>query len=111
MEVLLVIILLVAAFIPLLQVFSSGLLVSNEVKGSNTAVILAQQKLGEIKNISFSAITNEAKAVISTYPAYQRQVIVTTPSTNLKDIMIIVYWKPGEGHETSVSIETFISNF
>ena len=111
MEVLLVIILLAAAFIPLLQVFSSGLLVSNEIKGSNTAIILAQQKLGEIKNTSFSAISSEAKAVISAYPAYQRQVIVNTPSTNLKDIMIIVYWKPGEGSETSVSVETFISNF
>lgn len=104
-------ILIAAALLPLLQMFSSGLLVSSEVKGSNTAIILAQKKLEEIKSSSFSTITNEAKATISEYPAYKREVVVTLPSSNLKRVKVIVYWSPGEGSELNVYVETFISNF
>jgi type IV pilus assembly protein PilV len=111
LEVLLVIIILAAVFFPLLQMFSSGLVVSDEVRGTNTAVILAQQKMEDIKNTAFASITSESRTVISSYPAYSRQVNVSTPQTNLKDIQVIVYWAAGEGAGTSVSIETLISNF
>lgn len=110
-EVMIVLILLVAAFFPLLQMFSSGLLVSNEVKGTNTAIIIGQKKLETIKNLPYSSITNEAKTVVASYPAYSTRVIVNQTSTNIKDVQIVVYWYIGEGHETSVSIETLISNF
>jgi prepilin-type N-terminal cleavage/methylation domain-containing protein len=111
LEVLLVIVLLVAVFFPLLQMLSSGLLVSNEVKGTNTAVILAQQKIESLKNTAFDSIASESKATIESYPAYSRRVLVSSPQTNLKDVKVIVYWRPDTGSETSVSVETFISNF
>jgi prepilin-type N-terminal cleavage/methylation domain-containing protein len=114
LEVLLVIIILAAVFFPLLQMFSSGLLVSDEVRGTNTAVILAQQKMEEIKNTTFASITSEPRTVISSYPAYSRQVNVSmldTPQNKLLDIQVIVYWATGEGAGTNVSIETLISNF
>jgi len=111
MEVLLVIIILAAVFFPMLQMLSSGLLVSSEVKGTNKAIILAQKKIEEIRNSAFSAISSEAKAIISEDPAYQRQVIVATPSTNLKNVKVIVSWSPGEGSETCITIETYVSNF
>jgi len=111
LEVLLVIIILAAVFFPLLQMFSSGLLVSDEVRGTNTAIILAQQKMEEIRNTAFFSISSETKTIISSFPAYSRQVNVSVPQNNLKDVQVIVFWHPGEGSETSVSIETFISNF
>jgi prepilin-type N-terminal cleavage/methylation domain-containing protein len=111
LEVMLVIIVLVAVFFPLLEMLSSGLLVSDEVKGTNTAVILAQQKIESIKNSAFASISAETKTTVSSYPAYSREVRISTPQTNLKDIQVIVYWRPGTGSQTSVSIETFISNF
>ena len=104
-------IMLSAVFFPLLQMLSSGLLVSDEVRGTNTAVILAQQKMEDINNTSFFSISSEPRTIISSYPAYSRQVNVSTPQTNLKDIQVIVYWATGEGTGTSVSIETLISNF
>ena len=110
-EILLVILLVSAVFFPLLHVFSTGLLVSSDVKGSNTAVILAQQKLEELRNAPYTAITSEVKSAITDSPAYSRQIIVNEQSTNLKDVTVIVYWKPGEGSETSVSIETYITNY
>ena len=114
LEVMLVMIVLAAVLVPLLQVLSTGLLVSDEVKGTNTAAILAQQKIEEIKNTAFASITNEAKTTIASYPAYSRQVKVSTldtPQNKLIDVQVIVFWRPGTGVETSVSIETLISNF
>jgi len=104
-------IVLAAVLVPLLQVLSTGLLASDEVKGTNTAAILAQQKIEELKDTGFASISSEAKTAIASYPAYSRQVIVSTPHTDLKDIQVTVFWRPGTGVETSVSIETLISNF
>lgn len=111
LEVLLVMIILAAVFFPLLQMLSSGLVASNEVKNTNTAVKLAQQKMEEIKNLPFASIASEPWTVISSYPAYSRQVVVSTPQNNLKDIQVVISWATGEGGGASVSIETFISNF
>jgi len=111
LEVLLVLIVLTAVLVPLLQVLSTGLLASDEVKNTNTAAILAQKKIEELKDTAFASISSEAKTAIASYPAYSRQVIVNTPQTDLKDIQVIVFWRPGTGVETSVSIETLISNF
>jgi type II secretion system protein I len=111
LEVLLVLIILTAVLVPLLQVLSSGLLASDEVKNTNTAAILAQKKLEELRNTSFASISSEAKTTVESYSAYKRQVIVSTPQTNLIDVQVIVFWRPTTGVETSVSIETFISNF
>jgi len=111
LEVMLVLIILAAVFFPLLQMFSSGLLVSTEVKNSNTAVMLAQQKMEEIRDTAFASINNEPRTVISSYPAYSMEVKVSWPQTNLADVQVIVYWATGEGGGPNVSIETFISNF
>ncbi|MFH1709644.1 MAG: prepilin-type N-terminal cleavage/methylation domain-containing protein [bacterium] len=111
LEVLLVLIIIAAVLVPLLQAFSSGLMASSEVKDTNTAAVLAQKKIEEIKDTAFASVSSEAKTTISSYPAYSSQVIVSTPQNNLKDVQVIVFWRPGTGGETSVSIETLISNF
>lgn len=111
LEVFLVIIILVTVFFPLLQMLSRGLVVGDEVKGTNTAVIIAQKRMEELKNTAFASISGETKTTVASYPAYSRQVNVTTPQANLKDVLVIVYWKPGSGQEMSISIESFISNF
>lgn len=111
MEVIMVMLFLAAVLIPLLQVFSSGLLVSSEVKDSNTAIILAQKKMEELRNTTYDLITDEAKTAVPSFPAYSSQVIVNTPNANLKDVKVVVRWFGGEGSETGVSLETLISNF
>lgn len=111
MEVLLVLILLTAVLVPLLQLLATALLASSEVKGSNTATVLAVKKLEQIRNTTFGSISSEANTTIASYPAYSQQVLVGAPSTNLKDIHVIVYWSPGKGTISSVSVETLISNY
>jgi len=111
LEVLLVMIMLVAVFFPLLQMLSSGLVASTEARNTNTAVKLAQQKMEEIKNTPFASIASEPWTVISSYPAYSRQVVVSTPQNNFKDIQVLISWATDESTGASISIETFISNF
>ncbi len=111
LEILLIIIILILVFFPLLEMLSSGLLVSDKVKSTNTAMILAQQQMEAVKNSSFTSISSTPQTTIASYPAYSSQVIVSTPQTNLKDVQVIVYWLSVTGSQTSVSIETFISNF
>jgi Tfp pilus assembly protein PilV len=111
LEVLLIIVILITVLFPLLQMLSSGLLVSDKVKGTNTAMTLAQEQMEAIKSSDFASISSESLTVITSYPAYSSQVIVSTPQTNLKDVQVIVYWNPMTGPQTSVSVETYISNF
>ena len=111
LEVLMVMLIMAAVFFPLLQMLSSGLIASNEVKGSNTAAIIAQEKLEQLKNTSFASIASASRANVAGYAGYQSVVTVATPSTNLKDIRITVFWNPGEGLETCITVETIVSNF
>lgn len=76
------------------------------------AVGLAQRRVEELRNSSYASLTDEAKASISTpsgYSTYSRAVTVTTPYTNLKQVVVTVYWT-APGGDTSVSLSTYRSN-
>ena len=112
LEVMLVIIMLLMVFIPLLQMLATGMTASEEVKSTNMAVMLAQKKIEEIRNVpSWASITGESLTALSpTYPAYSRQVNVTDLG-NLKDVRVTVLWGTGGQKADSISIETYLSNF
>ena len=77
-----------------------------------TAASLAQRRLEELRNTAYSSLANESKAAVSTpsgYNRFSREVAVTTPYTNLKQIVVTVYWTV-TGGETSVSVQTYRSN-
>ena len=77
-----------------------------------TAASLAQRRLEELRNTAYSSLANESKAAVSTpsgYSLFSREVTVTTPYTNLKQIVVTVYWTV-TGGETSVSVQTYRSN-
>ena len=111
LEVILVMLLLITAFFPLLQVLSAGLVASGEAKGSNTAIKIAQEKMELIKNTTYAGVSSEANAAISGWPGFTRQVIVTTPSANLKNVMVVVYWYTPDGSRSSVEVSSLIYNF
>jgi Tfp pilus assembly protein PilV len=112
-EVLLVTIMLVLVFFPLLQVLMIGITVSEQVKGSNTAVMLAQQKLEDIRNTPFGNIAPVAPFAVPGYPSYTMKVdMIHPPNTDSKldDVTVTVSWGNGPKAE-SIYIETLISNF
>lgn len=61
-----------------------------------SAAHLAQDKMEEIRNMAYSDIDSEAKSEVPDFPAFTREVIVTTPSTGIKQIATTVEWLSGE---------------
>ncbi len=109
LEILLTIILIVTAFSALSQAVSSGFFSASENENDLVAVHLAQEKMEELRNKSYSTVVNETKAVVSGFSAFQREVIVTTPQTNLKQVNVIVYWF-SKASELNVNLVTYVSN-
>ena len=75
------------------------------------ATHLGQRRLEELRLTAYAGIANEAKASVSSpsgYSRFSRQVAVTTPYTNLKQIVVTVYWNV-PGGETSISLRTYRS--
>ena len=82
--------------------------------GENVLVAthLAQQRLEELGATAYSSLANESKASISNpsgFSQFSRDVTVTTPYTNLKQIVVTVYWN-APGGETNVTLQTYRSN-
>jgi hypothetical protein len=76
------------------------------------ATHLAQYRMEELRNVAYASLADEAKASISSptgFTRFSREVTVTTPQTNLKQITVTVYWTT-TGGETSVSLQTYRSN-
>lgn len=111
LEVLIVLVLIVGALFPLLQVLSTGLIASQEAKGSNTAVLIAQNKIEELRNMGYSSIASSSLATSEGYPAYKDLVVVTESPTNLKKMAVTVTWNIGSGNTLALTMETLVSNF
>ncbi len=76
------------------------------------ATQLAHRRLEELRNVAYANLVDEAKAVIASpsgFSQFSRQVTVTTPYTNLKQLVVTVYWTAGGG-ETNASLQTYRSN-
>jgi hypothetical protein len=76
------------------------------------ATMLAQRRLEELRNTSYASLASESAAAVSTpsgYSRFTRSVTVTTPQTNLKQIVVTVSWT-APGGTPSVSLSTYRSN-
>ena len=76
------------------------------------ATHLAQRRLEELRNTAYGSLADESKASVASpsgYSRFSRQVTITTPYANLKQILVTVYWTP-PGGETSVTLQTYRSN-
>lgn len=109
LEVLLTVVLVSVGFAALLQsagvaIFASG---SNELE--LTAVNIAQNKMEDIRTGPYTSIVNESRSVLGDYPAFEREVVVTTPVTNLRQVTVNVYWTT-KSTENNISLVTYVSN-
>ena len=76
------------------------------------ATHLAQRRLEELRQTAYSSVSDESKASVSSpsgFTRFSRQVAVTTPYTNLKQVVVTVYWN-APGGETNVSLQTYRAN-
>lgn len=109
LEVLLALLLITVGTLALAQAFSLGLFSSAENESLLVSSQLAQEKMEEIRNKTYSGISNESRAAVSGFSGYEREVVVTTPVTNLKQVNVNVYWF-NKASELSTSLVTYASN-
>lgn len=109
LEILLAILLLGIGLAVLLQVVSTGLFAGGVNEDEIVAVNLIQEKIEEDRNANFSSVVTEAKAAVPGFSAFSRQVDMTTPQTDLKQLVVTVYYTVGSS-EISTSVTTYISN-
>lgn len=110
LELLLTFVLFTAGFLALSQALTLGLAVSGTNEDLLVGINLAQEKLEELRNKSYSSVASETKAAVSGFSAFQREVTVTTPQTNLKQVTVTVYWNH-KSSEISTSLVTYVGNF
>ena len=109
LEILLTLVLIVGGFAALSQAVSEGFFAAAENENDLIAIHLAQEKMEELRNKSYSSIASETKAVVSGFSVFQREVVVTTPQSNLKQVNVIVYWF-SKASELNVNLVTYVSH-
>ena len=109
LEVLLAVILFAAAFTVLAGAVSTGLSSGGDNENSLIAANLAAEKMELLKRTSYAGVASEAKTAVSGFTSFQREVVVTTPVTNLKQATVTVYWNH-KSSELSTSLVTYFSN-
>ena len=101
---------MVLGFVFLLRILSLGLFGGTENEPRLVAINLAQEKMEEIRNKTYSSIANESKATLSTpFSSFQREVVVTTPQASLKQVSVNVYWFI-KSDELNVGLVTYVSD-
>ena len=113
LELLLAVTLLAVGTVGVMTLMHQGQMGTAEGESVLTATYLAQRRLEELKNVSYASVANEARTSVSDpagYTRFDREVTVTTPYTNLKQIVVTVYWDvPSTSGETSLSLQTYRS--
>jgi hypothetical protein len=81
------------------------------------ATHLAQRRLEELRNTAYGSLASESEASITSpsgYSRFCRTVTVTTPYTNLRQIVVTVSWGPPDcttsSTNPSVSLQEYRSN-
>ncbi len=109
LEILIALIIFTTGVIAVLGLFSQGFVSSVDEENTGIAVTLAQRRLEEMRNLDFdTGVVSEAKAAVSGFPGFQREVIMTEPQTDLKQLVVNTYWTDKSG-EVSTSLTTYIS--
>lgn len=109
LEVLLTIFLLTLSFIALAGALTLTLSAGGQSENLLVGQELTREKVEEFRNTSYASIAGVSRAPVSGFPSFEREVIVTTPQTDLKSITVNVYWFD-KSDEINVSLVTYASN-
>ena len=109
LEILIALVLFTVGFVAILGIFSRAILSSSDAEKTVVATNLAQKKMEEMRNLAYADIASEAKAAVSGFTSFQREVTITEPQTDLKQVVVTAYWT-FKGDEISVPVQTYISN-
>jgi prepilin-type N-terminal cleavage/methylation domain-containing protein len=114
LELMLAMSLLATGTIAIVELIQRAQMASRDGEQVLIATYLAERRLEELRNVAYASLASEARASVSSpsgFTQFDRQVTVTTPFTNLRQIVVTVYWDaPGPAGETNVSLQTYRSN-
>ncbi len=108
-ELILAAALLTIGLVSLINAFSIGLSQGSGAKDLMLAKNLAENKLEEIRNVSYSNVVSESKAAIPGFLGFQRQVQIEVAQPGLKQIRIDIFWQ-AKNKEASISLYSFVSD-
>ena len=111
-EVMLAIVLFAVATVSVIEVMQRAQAGATEGENVMLATQLAHRRLEELDNVAYGSLANESKTSISTpsgFSRFSRQVDITTPYTNLKQVVVTIYWT-AIGGETNIALRTYRSN-
>ena len=93
-------------------VFGRGMYAATDVETLEQATALAGEKMETIRSTAYASVANEAKAAISGWTDFSRQVAVSQPSgtnSDFKQVVVTVYWTT-TGGELSTSLTSYVVN-
>ena len=102
-------VLVTTASVVLLQALTTGLFAGRENENEAAAVGLAQEKMEEMRNETFAGVASESRAAVSGFSPYEREVVVSTVQTGLKQVTVNVYWQ-SKSAELSSNLVTYVSD-
>lgn len=109
LEILITAIIFTTAVVVIAGLFGTGLVSSLDSENTTIAINLAQKRMEEIRNLDFDTeIVSEAKADVDGFAGFRREVVVSEPQADLKQVTVTVYWSYKSG-EISESLVTYIS--
>jgi len=108
LEILLALALFGVGVVAIAGLFSFALDSSLDAEYTEVAVVLAQARMEEVRNIAYDSIVNEAKAQVTGFPLFQREVAMTEPFTDLKLVTVTIYWQ-FKNKEVNEQLVTYVS--
>ena len=78
------------------------------------ATYLAQRRLEELRNTAYASLASESEARVSSpsgYTRFCRQVTVSTPYTNLRQINVTVSWDPPDCTTSSANPNVVLQTY
>ena len=111
-ELMIAILLLVGGIASATFIFGRGLFATTDVETVGQAVGLAQEKMETLRGTAFGSVSSEAKAAVSGWSGFSREVTVSQPAgtdSDFKQVVVTVYWNTVDG-ELSSSLTTYVVN-
>ena len=109
LEVLVASLLVGISMFVIVEAFNRGIFGVGEVEDYSLALSLSQEKMEAIQDTAYTSVTNEAKADVSGFTGFQREVVMTNPATDLKLVVVKTYYQVPNG-ENNVSLTTYVVN-
>lgn len=111
LEMILAMVLFAVGTVALMTLMQRGQAAMTNGENVLIATQLAQRRLEGLRNVSYVSLVSEAKTSVTSpsgFTRFSREVTVTTPSANLKQEVVRVFWN-GPGGETNVALQTYRS--